>query len=73
MPNERAANLAVRVRQSVDERLVELLFNLRRAGVRSSKAELVEMLVWELPAEPTEEFRGRLAAFRERAPRDTPA
>lgn len=73
MPNEPAANLAVRVRRSVDDRLAELLFNLRRTGVRSSKAELVEMLLWELPAEPTEEFRGRLATFRERAPRDVPA
>jgi hypothetical protein len=71
-PDEPIRNLAVRIRLSIDSRLDELLHELRRAGVRSSKTEIVEMLVWELPANPKGEFRKRLSAFREKAPRETP-
>lgn len=72
-PNEPTANLGVRVRNSIDDRLEELIFRLRRAGVRSSKAEIVEMLIWELPAEPDDDFRKRLARFRDHAPRELEA
>ncbi|OLB58140.1 MAG: hypothetical protein AUI13_07450 [Gemmatimonadetes bacterium 13_2_20CM_2_69_23] len=68
-PDEPIANLAVRVRRSVDDRLAELLHGLRGAGVRTSRAELVEMLLWELPAAPDEALRARLIDFRTRAPR----
>lgn len=72
---ESAVNLAIRVRRPLDDHLVELLHRLRRAGVRSSKVELIEMLLWELPADEAS-VRARLAAFRRAAPRrgdDVPA
>jgi hypothetical protein len=61
-------NLAIRVRRTLDEHLVDLLHDLRKAGVRSSKVELIEMLLWELPGQ-TEPVRRRLAEFRKAAPR----
>jgi hypothetical protein len=70
MPDEPYANLAVRVRRSLDDRLAALTFGLRRQGVRSSKAEIIELLLWELPPEAGDAFRARLAAFREHAPRE---
>ena len=42
-------NLAIRVRKPLDDRLAELIHALRRDGVRTSKVELIEMLLWELP------------------------
>lgn len=69
-PDEPLANLAIRVRHSLDSRLGDLAHSLKREGIRTSKAELVEMLLWELPATHTEEFRRRLAVFRRQAPRE---
>ncbi len=68
--DEALANLAVRVRRSLDDRLGDLVHSLKGEGIRSSKVEIVEMLLWELPAEPTPEFRSRLGAFRRAAPRE---
>lgn len=68
--NEPISNLAVRVRRSLDTRLGDLVHALKRDGVRVSKTELIEMLLWELPAEVSPEFRRRLAVFREAAPRE---
>lgn len=62
-------NLAIRVRRPLDDRLAEVIHGLRREGVRTSKVELIEMLLWEMPAAADEELRGRLARFREWAPR----
>ncbi len=61
-------NLAIRVRRPLDERLVELIHQLRRAGVRTSKVELIEMLLWELPEEAPA-LTERLGRFRRFAPR----
>jgi hypothetical protein len=61
-------NLAIRVRRPLDERLVELIHQLRREGVRTSKVELIEMLLWELP-EGAPALTERLARFRRFAPR----
>jgi hypothetical protein len=69
-PEEPYANLAVRVRRSLDERLDDLAIDLRREGVRSSKAEIIELLLWELPPSLDDSFRARLALFREHAPRE---
>lgn len=71
-PSDPLANLAVRVRRPLDKRLGFLVYKLGEDEVRTSKAELIEMLLWELPGEPTNDFRRRLAAFRRAAPRETP-
>ena len=68
-PPERFVQLGVRVRAAFDERLDELLYQFRRQGVRTSKAELVELLLSELPPEPDNDLRARLASFRRHAPR----
>jgi hypothetical protein len=72
-PTDPLANLAVRVRRPLDKRLGSLVYKLGENEVRTSKAELVEMLLWELPPEPTDDFRRRLGVFRRAAPRETPA
>ncbi|MHB8618269.1 MAG: hypothetical protein ACYDAG_01655 [Chloroflexota bacterium] len=69
-PDEPLANLMIRVRRSLDERLADLVHELKRHGVRTSKAELVEMLLWDLPAHPTGDLRTRLGIFRQLAPRE---
>jgi hypothetical protein len=63
------ANLAIRVRRPLDERLADLIHALRREGVRTSKVEMIEMLLWELPEEDHPAVRERLRRFREWAPR----
>jgi hypothetical protein len=63
------ANLAIRVRRPLDDRLAELIHSLRRDGVRTSKVEMIEMLLWELPEEDHPAVRERLRRFREWAPR----
>lgn len=67
-PDLPPVNLAIRVRRPLDERLVELIHQLRRAGVRTSKVELIEMLLWELPEEASA-LTERLGRFRRFAPR----
>lgn len=67
-PEDPPVNLAIRVRRPLDEHLVDVIHDLRKAGVRTSKVELIEMLLWDLPAE-REAVRGRLAEFRRAAPR----
>jgi hypothetical protein len=64
-----AANLAIRVRRPLDEHLADLIHQLRRRGVRTSKVELIEVLLWELPERATPELVERLARFRRAAPR----
>ena len=62
-------NLAIRVRRPLDERLVELIHQLRREGVRTSKVELIEMLLWELPGRRAGADRAPGALSQLRAPR----
>lgn len=66
-----AVNLAIRVRRPLDDRLADLIHELRGLGVRTSKVELVELLLWELPADETAagELMERLRRFRARAAR----
>ena len=71
-PSDPLANLAVRVRRPLDKRLGSLVYKLGEEEVKTSKAEVIEMLLWELPSEPSDDFRSRLAAFRRAAPRETP-
>lgn len=69
-PEESLRNLALRVRASLDDRLNDLVYQLRREGIRTSKVELVEMLLWNLPGRPSADVRSGLEAFRRAAPRD---
>ena len=63
------ANLAIRVRRPLDERLADLIDDLRRTGTRTSKVEIIEMLLWELEPESPESLKVRLGRFRRHAPR----
>jgi hypothetical protein len=70
-PDLPPVNLAIRVRRPLDDRLADLIHTLRQRGVRTSKVELIEMLLWELP-EPVagaDEILDRLGRFRARASR----
>lgn len=66
-------NLAIRVRKPLDDRLADVIHQLRRDGVRTSKVELIEMLLWELPEDQLAAVRERLRQFRDWAPRGTSA
>ena len=68
-PDLPPVNLAIRVRKPLDDRLAELIHALRRDGVRTSKVELIEMLLWELPEDDAPGARERLRRFRAFAPR----
>ncbi|MDQ6616613.1 MAG: hypothetical protein M3083_18180 [Actinomycetota bacterium] len=63
--------LSARVRRPIEDHVVELIHVLRRQGVRTTKVEIIEMLLWSLPAEPTDQFLSLLRDFRAAAPRDT--
>lgn len=62
-------NLAIRVRRPLDDRLADIIHRLRRDGVRTSKVEIIEMLLWELPEDELVALRERLRQFRDWAPR----
>lgn len=66
-------NLAIRVRKPLDDRLAEVIHQLRGDGVRTSKVELIEMLLWEMPGDEPSVIRERLRRFRDWAPRGTGA
>ena len=61
-------NLAIRVRKPLDDRLAEVIHQLRGDGVRTSKVELIEMLLWEMPDDEPTAIRERLRRFRDWAP-----
>ena len=66
-------NLAIRVRKPLDDRLADVIHQLRQDGVRTSKVELIEMLLWEMPDDQLAGLRERLRQFRDWAPRGTGA
>lgn len=70
-PDLPPVNLAIRVRRPLDDTLVEIIHTLRGRGVRSSKVEIIEMLMWELADDDAgiEDIVARLARFRGFAPR----
>lgn len=72
-PDLPAVNLAIRVRRPLDDRLANLIHALRADGVRTSKVEVVEMLLWELAEDDVAGLVRRLARFREWAPRGASA
>ncbi len=59
--------LGVRIRQSLDEKLTDIVYALRKQGVRSSKAELVELLLDQMPDEPDEDLVDRIERSRSKA------
>jgi hypothetical protein len=68
-PDLPPVNLAIRVRKPLDDHLADVIHDLRRAGVRTSKVEIIEMLLWEQTSEDAAAVRERLGAFRAAAPR----
>jgi hypothetical protein len=68
-PDEAITNYAVRVRRSLDDLVAWRLAELRRQGVRTTKVELTEMLLWELGSVAPADLQQRLASFRQHAPR----
>jgi len=68
-PDLPPVNLAIRVRKPLDDGLADAIHALRGAGVRTSKVELIEMLLWESADAGPEALRERLRVFREWAPR----
>lgn len=66
-------NLAIRVRKPLDDRLVDVIHQMHGDGVRTSKVELIEMLLWEMPGDEPSAIRERLRRFRDWAPRGTGA
>jgi hypothetical protein len=68
-PDLPPVNLAIRVRKPLDDGLADQIHALRRDGVRTSKVELIEMLLWESAGAAPEALRERLRTFREWAPR----
>lgn len=67
---ELTSNLAVRVRRSLDRRLDTLLHELKMSGTKSSKVEIIELLLWELPLSVDDQLRRRLREFRTATRRD---
>jgi hypothetical protein len=64
------ANLTLRVRPSLDGRAADLVHEAaRQHGIKTSKAQLVEMLLSELPATVTADLLARLRRFQREAPR----
>jgi hypothetical protein len=68
-PDEPSANYAVRVRRTLDDLVAWRLAELRRHGIRCSKVELTEMLLWEIADIDVAELAARLRAFRQHASR----
>ena len=66
-------NLAIRVRKPLDDHLADTIHALRGQGVRTSKVELIEMLLWESSGADASAVRERLRVFRVWAPRGASA
>lgn len=71
-PDAPMRGLGQRVRAPVYERLDDVMHSLSKVGLRSSRTELLEMLLWQLPGQddPTAlaELADRLRDFRDRHP-----
>ena len=68
-PDERLNNFSIRVRHTLDDHLADLIYALRKQGVKTSKTEIFELLLWELPVSADGDLRRRIEQFRQRAPR----
>ncbi len=63
-PMPPTANLTLRIRGSFDQRLADLVHDFRKNGIRTSKVELVEMCLAELPPQPSRDLERRLTRFQ---------
>ena len=63
-PLDPTVNLGLRIPRPLDDRLADLLHELRSHETRSSKVEVLQMLLWELPSSAGPAFRDRLERFR---------
>jgi hypothetical protein len=63
-PLDPTVNLGLRIPRPLDDRLADLLHELRSHETRSSKVEVLQMLLWELPSSVGPAFRDRLERFR---------
>ena len=63
-PLDPTVNLGLRIARPLDDRLADLLHELRSHETRSSKVEVLQMLLWELPSSAGPAFRDRLERFR---------
>ena len=72
-PDLPPVNLAIRVRKPLDDHLADTIHALRGQGVRTSKVELIEMLLWESAGAEAGAVRARLRVFRQWAPRGATA
>jgi len=68
---EPTANLTLRVRQHLDSRLARQVFELNQHGWHTSKVEIIEMLLFEMPDQLDGDLVARLQSFRSAAPRNT--
>ena len=69
---EPQVQLALRVRAELDERLADVVHHLRRLIGRTTKVELIELLISELPDQDPralEDLARRIEAFRLARPR----
>jgi hypothetical protein len=65
-------NLGLRVRQPVDDRFSRVVARLRENhGLRATKTEVLEMLLWDLPTDAggLGDLAARVRAFRAEHPR----
>jgi hypothetical protein len=53
----------------LDDHLGDLIYALRKQGVKTSKTEIFELLLWELPISADGDLRRRIEQFRQLAPR----
>jgi hypothetical protein len=69
---EPQVQLTLRVRAELDERLVDVVHDLRRLIGRTTKVELIELMISELPDQDPkslEDLARRLETFRQARPR----
>jgi hypothetical protein len=69
-PDAPVRGLGQRVRDPVYERLDDVVHALSKRRLRTSKTELLEMLLWELPVDERglDQLATRLRRFQERHP-----
>ena len=68
-PGEPVNTMALRIRRTLDRWLTDAAYKINSTGWRTSKAELIEMILWEQYGASSSELKVRLTEFRRLAPR----